>query len=224
MRAPLVPWPRAAVGVVVGATVVFLSIGVIVWHDDRGLAIDNVFNRWIHRSFDVYTRHDMVQLTDAWVIITAAGLIAGIALLARRWDVAVLAVLAPVVATGLTEYVFKPLFARSVPLVARLTGIEAEAYPSGHETAVSSVLVVLALVLLRSRLATVLKAAGLAALVAYFVVTVFGLVGQYYHYLTDTIGALAVALAVVLGGALGLDRVGRHSRERPSTSAASQLT
>src|SRR4051794_4336839 len=133
MRSPLVPWPRAAATVAIGALAVFLVIGVIVWHDDSGLALDNVFNRWIHRTFDVYTRHDMVQLTDGWAIATAAAVIAGFALLARRLDVAVLAVAAPLVATGLTEYVFKPLFARSVPLVARLTGIDAEAYPSGHE-------------------------------------------------------------------------------------------
>jgi membrane-associated phospholipid phosphatase len=210
MRAPLVPWPRAAAGIAIGAAVTFLAIGLVVWHDDQGLAVDNVFNRWIHRTFDVYTRHDMVQLTDPWAIALAAALIAGSALLARRWDIAVLSVTAPVVATGLTEYVFKPLFARSVPLVAQLTGIEAEAYPSGHETAVSSVLVLLGLVLLRSRLAIGVKVVGVLALTAYYVVTVFGLVGQYYHYLTDTIGALAVALAVVLGGALALDRVGRR--------------
>ncbi len=210
MRSPLVPWPRAAAGVAIGGVLAFVVLGLVVWHDDQGLAVDNVFNRWIHRTFDVYTRHDMVQLTDAWAIALAAALIAVGALLARRWDIAVLSVTAPLVATGLTEYVFKPLFARSVPLVAQLTGIEAEAYPSGHETAVSSVLVLLGLVLLRSRLAIGLKVVGVLALTAYYVVTVFGLVGQYYHYLTDTIGALAVALAVVLGGALALDRVGRR--------------
>lgn len=220
MRPPLVPWPRAAAGVVIGAVVAFLAIGLVVWHDDHGLAVDNVFNRWIHRTFDVYTRHDMVQLTDAWAIALAAALVAGGALLARRWDVALLAVTAPLVATGLTEYVFKPVFARSVPLVARLTGVEAEAYPSGHETAVSSVLVLLGLLLLRSRLASALKVVGVLALTAYYVVTVFGLVGQYYHYLTDTIGALAVALAVVLGGALALDRVVSSPDDRHPSSTA----
>ena len=219
MRPPLVPWPRAAAGVAVGAVVAFVALGAVVWHDDHGLGVDNVFNRWIHRSFDVYTRHDMVQLTDAWAIALAAALIAIGALLARRWDLAVLAVTSPLVATGLTEYVFKPLFARSVPLVAQLTGVEAEAYPSGHETAVSSVLVLLGLVLLRSGLAAALKAVGVLALTAYYVVTVFGLVGQYYHYLTDTIGALAVALAVVLGGALALDRVSSLAARRPSNTA-----
>lgn len=210
MRAPLVPWPRAAVTVAISAVVVFVVIGILVWHDDEGLAIDNVFNRWIHRTFDVYTRHDMVQLTNLAAIVTAVAVITGFAVLARRFDVAVLAVGAPVLATGLTEYAFKPLFDRSVPLVARMTGIEAEAYPSGHETAVSSVLVLLALLLLRARLSVVQKVVGLLALCGYYVVTVFGLVGQYFHYLTDTIGALAVAIAVVLGGAMTLDRFGRR--------------
>jgi membrane-associated phospholipid phosphatase len=212
VRPPLVPWPRAAAGAAVGAVAAFLVLGILVWHDDHGLGVDNVFNRWVHRTFDVYTRYDMVQLTDVSAIITASAVIAGFALLARRLDVVILAITAPLLATGLTEYVFKPVFARKVPLVARLTGIEAEAYPSGHETAVSSVLVLLGLLLLRARLAIVVKVAGVLVLGAYYVVTVFGLVGQYYHYLTDTIGALAVAAAVVLGGALALDRVARRAR------------
>lgn len=208
-RAPLVPWPRAALAVTIGAVAVFLALGILVWHDDHGLALDNSFHDWVLRTFDVYTRYDMVQLTDRWAIVLAAAIIAGLALLARRVDLAALCVAAPLAATGLTEYVLKPIFDRSVPLVARLTGVEAKAYPSGHETAVSSVLVLLALILLRARLPVVLKAGGLVALTSYYVVTVFGLVGQYYHYLTDTLGALAVAIAVVLGGALAIDRVRR---------------
>lgn len=211
MRAPLIPWPRAAIGVIIGAVATFVGFGLRVWHSDHGLEMDDLFNRWVHRTFDVYTRYDMVQLTDPKAMIIAAVLIAGFALLARRFDVAVLAVAAPLLATGLTEYAFKPLFDRSVPLVARLTGIEAEAYPSGHETAVSSVLVVLGLLLLRSGLSVGLKVLGVLALCAYFVTTVLGLVGQYYHYLTDTIGALALAVTIVLGGALLLDRVHRRA-------------
>ena len=39
-----------------------------------------------------------------------------------------------------------------------------------------------------------------------FALTVIGLVGQYYHYLTDTFGALLLAVAVVVGLAVVLDR------------------
>jgi hypothetical protein len=200
--------------VVAVALAVFLVLGVLVHGTDHGLAADDVFSRWIQRNFDVYTRYDMVQLTDAWVIIAASAVIAGLALLARRIDLAALAFAAPVIATGLTEYVFKPLFARTVPAVEAMTGQESEAYPSGHETAVSCVLVVLALVLLSSALPLTARVAGMLALCAYYVVTVFGLVGQYYHYLTDTIGALAVAVVMVLGGALGIDRTS-SGRRRP---------
>lgn len=206
-RTPLVPWPRSALVITAGAGAVFLVIGILAWHENRGFAIDDAFRRWVLRTFDVYTRYDMVQLTDRWAVVLAVAVIAALAALARRWDLAALAVGGPLVATCLTEYVFKPIFDRSVPLVAQLTGVEAKAYPSGHETAVSSVLVLLALILFRARLPRLVKVAGAMALAAYYVVTVFGLVGQYYHYLSDTVGALAVATAVVLGGALGIDRL-----------------
>jgi membrane-associated phospholipid phosphatase len=208
-RPPLVPWPRAALTAVVVATVLCLGFGLVVRGDDHGLAVDNSFHDWILRSFDVYTRFDMVQLTDRLLIVLATGLVAGFAVLGRRVDIAVLSVAAPLVATGLTEYVLKPAFDRTVPQVAHMTGVETKAYPSGHEAAVSSVLVVLALLLLRSRLPVSWKVCGVLGLVAYYVDTVFGLVGQYYHYLTDTIGALAVAIAVVLGLGLIIDRMRR---------------
>lgn len=207
MSAPLVPWPRAAAAVAIGCAVGFVGIGLVVAGDDHGLALDNAFNRWVLAHFDVYARYDMVQLTDPPVIVAAVAVITVGALLVRRLDLAALAVLAPLVATGLTEWVFKPLFDRTVPSVTQRTGTESEAYPSGHETAVSTVLVVLALILLRARVPLAVKVAGLIVLAGYYAITVVALVGQYFHYLTDTIGALGVAIALVLAVALALDRL-----------------
>lgn len=210
VRPRLVPWPRAAGAVVLVATALFVALGFVVHGQDHGLAVDDAFRRWTLQTFDVYTRFDMVQLTDPGAIVIATVLIAGFAALARRWDLAGLAIAAPLVGTGLTEYVFKPLFGRTVRAVQALTGQVAPAYPSGHETAVSTVLALLGLLILRSPLPITARVAGLLGLGAYYVVTVFGLVGQSYHYVTDTIGALALAIALVLGGALALDWLARR--------------
>lgn len=207
-RPPLIPWPGRALAAVAVAVAVMLVLGILAWHKDHGFAVDAAFRRWVLRTFDLYTTHDMLRLTAPWVIVLGAGVVAGLALLARRIDLAVLSVAAPLAATGLTEYVLKPIFDRTVPpTVVQMHGIEVNAYPSGHETAVSSVLVLLVLILLRARLPLLIKAIGLLMLATYFVVTVIALVGQAYHYLSDTIGALGVATAVVLGGALAIDRI-----------------
>ena len=41
-----------------------------------------------------------------------------------------------------------------------------------------------------------------------------GLVGHFYHYATDTIGAVGVVLAVTLGAGLLIDRIAAKIRSR----------
>lgn len=91
------------------------------------------------------------------------------------------------------------------PLVERTRGGEL-AFPSGHTTSVASLAVTCGVLVLG--LATVPRAlrllavAGLAGLV---LAVGAGLVVRGYHYPTDTLGALGVAVAVVLCAALAVD-------------------
>ncbi|MEJ2862276.1 phosphatase PAP2 family protein [Actinomycetospora flava] len=91
------------------------------------------------------------------------------------------------------------------PLVERTRGGEL-AFPSGHTTSVASLAVACGVLVLGlttlPRALRLLAVAGLAGLVLAVGV---GLVVRGYHYPTDTLGALGVAVAVVLGAALAVD-------------------
>lgn len=91
------------------------------------------------------------------------------------------------------------------PLVERTRGGEL-AFPSGHTTSVASIAVACGVLVLGlpalPRALRLLAVAGLAALV---VAVGVSLVVRGLHYPTDTLGALGVAVAVVLGVALVVD-------------------
>jgi undecaprenyl-diphosphatase len=118
----------------------------------------------------------------------------------RRYTGAILALVAVVVATRVDEWLLKPLFHR--------TYLGALSYPSGHTTSVVAMTTVYALLFLlppqdaRTRAPRI---AGLAVLLALTVITVFGVIGLRWHYLTDTIGGAAVGIGTVLALALALD-------------------
>ncbi|MEJ2888109.1 phosphatase PAP2 family protein [Actinomycetospora aeridis] len=109
-----------------------------------------------------------------------------------------LVLLGPPTAMVTTSLVLKPI-------VERTRGGEL-AFPSGHTTSVASLAVacgvlVLGLTVL-PRALRLLAVAGLAGLV---VAVGAGLIADEVHYPTDTLGAIGVALAVVLGVALAVD-------------------
>jgi membrane-associated phospholipid phosphatase len=99
----------------------------------------------------------------------------------------------------------------------------AGAYPSGHETGLVSLLVVLLLVLLQAALSRAAKAVGVTLLALWAGVGAVGLVRGHYHFATDTIGGIGVALACVLGVALVIDWVSDRAG-RPDRRDAPQLT
>jgi membrane-associated phospholipid phosphatase len=91
------------------------------------------------------------------------------------------------------------------PLVGRMRGDEL-AFPSGHTTSVTSLAVAAAVLFLGvpgvSRARRALVVVALAGVVASVAVS---LVARDHHYATDTLGAVGVALAVVLAAALVVD-------------------
>jgi undecaprenyl-diphosphatase len=103
------------------------------------------------------------------------------ALWRRRWETAGLAVLGPGLCVLLVE-ILKPLFDRLHS--GYLT------YPSGHMASSAAALTVAALVVRR------LAAWGVWAVL--MLGTAAGLVAMNYHYPTDTVGGLGLALGVVL--------------------------
>jgi len=134
-------------------------------------------------------------------------------LLARRYDGAVLAIVSIIFATGLDDYVLKPLVHR--------TYYGALVYPSGHTTATITLAAVLTVLLApvvaapprasvalagarRWLAAVVLVVAWLAViLVALAVITL------HWHYFTDTVAGAAVGIGTVCGFALAIDRLRR---------------
>lgn len=131
------------------------------------------------------------------------------ALRVRRRDVAVLAVLGPLLALLLSEVVLKPVVGRVLgPAVfagfpvGPLTG----SYPSGHETGVVSAAVVLLIVSWQLPLRRRGRLVTVAVLAFWALAAAIGLVRNYWHYATDTIGGAAVPIAAVLTTALLIDR------------------
>jgi membrane-associated phospholipid phosphatase len=132
----------------------------------------------------------------------------------RRWSGAVLAAIAAPVATGLTEYVFKPYVGE---------GLDAS-FPSGHATSMFALAAVCAVLLARPpgrrvpgavRFLLVLMALALATSVAITMIAIGA------HTFTDALAGVAVGTAVALACALALDWVtcfARRAQRRSSVS------
>lgn len=140
----------------------------------------------------------LASLSSAVATYTVLVVALAFAVWRRWWEVAGLALLGPAGCVLVTEVVAKPLVDR------RHEGYLS--YPSGHTVTSVSALTVLFLA----------GSAGwsarrrLIALGVWLVVVLCvaaGLVAMNYHYPTDTIGGIGVALGVVLPGALLADRL-----------------
>lgn len=133
----------------------------------------------------------LLVFTNRWVVLAMFGLTLAAALYQRRWWLAVVVAVTPVVATAVVR-IGKPLFGREK--------VGALAYPSGHVT-LTMVVTGLAVLVAGLTLSTV------AAAVAF---NVLGLIGQAftYHYFTDTIGGVFLASSLLCLAAWGtrLDR------------------
>jgi membrane-associated phospholipid phosphatase len=141
---------------------------------------------WFHQ-YGLGPARRLLFFTDPRVL---AVLLAGclvVALYQRRWRLAVVTVLSPLIAIALVQ-LFKRLFGRESD--------GAFAYPSGHTT---TMVVVLGM--------TVLAAgASLWAVLVAVAYCLLGMIGQAvtYHYFTDTVGALLLGTAIVCVAALTL--------------------
>lgn len=171
-------WPVAGL---VGLVVVGLAVG------KASTPLDD----WFRHVGDVHPAvGNLLIFTDGRVTV-AIGVITLCALLfRRRWRLAIVAALAPLVAVAAARTA-KRLFGRLSDGTL--------AYPSGHTTLAVAVFGV-------AVLAVGVTAWSVSAAVT---VTVLGMLGQAftYHYFTDTVGAVFLATAVLCLGAraAGLD-------------------
>jgi undecaprenyl-diphosphatase len=212
MPSPLIAgrWRGPAVAVAaVGLAVVGVLAAVV--HHGRSTAFDNWAFRRSAEHIGSGTARFLLDLSAPKGSILLLVLLVVFAAWRRRWNVAALAVLAPMVVVGLTELVLKPLVGRTLhpaavndllPLSIR------SVYPSGHEATVAATAFVLVIVVSRLPLRASARAAAVAVLAAWVLASAVGLVRNYWHYPTDTIGAIGLAAAGVVVVALGIDRYG----------------
>jgi membrane-associated phospholipid phosphatase len=172
-------WPPVAA---VGLVALRLAVG------SGSTALDD----WFHTT---YLAHqwlgELLIVTDARVQIAGWLIVSAVAILRRRWRLAVVVVATPPVAV---------MLARLAKRVFDRYRDDALAYPSGHTTLLVTILGMALLVF-----GVTLWSCVLAGIVA-----ALGALGQgfTFHYFTDTIGALLLgsALVCVAAWAAGLDR------------------
>ncbi|GLZ38975.1 phosphatidic acid phosphatase [Actinokineospora sp. NBRC 105648] len=145
--------------------------------------------------------------TNPVVMIGLLVVIAAVALVRGRPEVALLAAVGPALAAGVNTWLLKPLFGR--------THDDYLAYPSGHTTTFVSIMAVLTLVISANappgrRVIRTVTTAGVSFVL--FAVAASAIVELRYHYLSDTLGALSWAVGAVITVAAVIDRCTRRTR------------
>jgi membrane-associated phospholipid phosphatase len=193
----------AAMLVIVGASAVTL-LGRRYAHQAAGGRLDVAVDLRVAAGLSEHQRflRRVVDLGSPTGVVVLASVLLLVALLLRSWRGVLLVALGIPVATMVTEWLLKPHFHR--------THGGGLAFPSGHTTGAFAVAVTLAVLLVGRpaaripwQLRLLLAAAGLAVASGVAV----SLVALGYHYATDTVGGAGVALTVVLGTALLIDRL-----------------
>ncbi len=179
-------------------------LGLVVGHGST--AFDDWALRVMQRVFGP-DPHWMLYFSWALPMMVILGIAVLIALVRRRWRLAVVVALCPVLSVIATR-LLKPLF-------GRYKG-DALAYPSGHTTVVITVMAMLVL------------AAGVSVwllLVAGVITAIGGLsmAATDLHYLTDNIGAVflasaTVCLAVLAAGPQAVSRAAARPAARPENT------
>jgi undecaprenyl-diphosphatase len=207
-----------ATAIVTGAAAGLLALAIAVHGGTGGTGFDRHVDSWFGAHVGYSTALWFADLGSEPVVslLVAAAVAACVALGSARG--AVLAVVGPLLAAGLTEYVLKPIVDR------RLYGYYA--FPSGHTAGFGSVMLVVVIVLLgpaRGRLRTPVRRGGITAALLLALGCMLGLIAAQFHYATDVIGGLFLVLASVIAVALAIDAVGdRLARNRsPGNPSAS---
>ena len=213
-------WRRWCVLVVVVAAALVGVLGAAL----QGRRSPTAFDDWAARPvFEDISEHGGVVLlafSAQAMTIGALAVIAVVAALARRWEVVALAISGPLLAVVMTEYVLKPMVDSRIA-----GGPQGYAYPSGHETGLASLILVLLLLVLRAPLSRAMRATVVALLTLWAALGALGLVRAHYHFPLDTLGGIGVAVVCVLTVALVIDacshRLRRPARDEPAAAVSS---
>jgi membrane-associated phospholipid phosphatase len=202
---------RPAIIVAICSAVVLAVGGAFAAGRSEGNAIDRHIDPWLiqHLQTHVNGMNQIADLGNPTPLVALTIIVVLSCLVVRRVNGAILAVLSVPVASGLTEFVFKPIVHETIGHPAILS------YPSGHSTNVCTLAAVVAVLMINPpyrRLHPVLRlvVAVLAVLVA--VVVMVCLVAIQFHYFTDTVGGACVAAGTVLCIALLLDAPAARAR------------
>ena len=190
-------------GVAAAAFVTMLIIGVRYSGMHGPGRLDRATDSRIHDRFGDHPAllQRVVNLANPGSAVAICVLLCAMFLATDRRRLALLAVLAPAASGVLVDVVLKPLFDR------RLAGVLS--YPSGHTAAASSIALVVVVAMIgssRPPWPTAVRWLVAAGALAAAGVVAAALIAQGYHYATDTVGGLLVAVACVLSVALLIDR------------------
>ncbi|MFN2560191.1 MAG: phosphatase PAP2 family protein [Jatrophihabitans sp.] len=209
-------WRRACIGVIVAAIAVVAVVGAAVHGRQTPTGFDTWAARPLFNQISELTGARLLNLSSPALSVGGLAVVAALAALVRNWALVAVATVAPTVAIIVTEFVLKPIVHRSISDAAT-------AYPSGHETGLVSLLVVLLLVLSRAPFSRAVTAIVVTLLGLWAAIGAIGLVRGHYHFPTDTIGGMGVAMACVLSVALVIDWISDRV-SRPDRTEAAQLT
>lgn len=190
-------WRLRAFALVLVCAAVGSVLGIRYAHHTRPGTFDRAVDGWFLANVNHRTALWFADLGNAPVVLVLSVVVLGCCVWLRYPRGVMLAVLAPACATSLTEYVLQPLVHRTKDGYL--------AYPSGHMTGWCTLTVVVVLIA-SGPLVPRRAAAWVAAVAAVVAVGCgLGLIASDYHYATDVIGGLAVAVGTTLALALLID-------------------
>ena len=201
---PLLPDRARRPAAVVAACggLVTLLLGLLTAGAHRPDAIDRSVDSWIQARVGGHysAMRALEAIANPLELAVLTVLIVLACLAGRRVNGAALAVASLAAVAGITDWVLKPSFGRT------LHG--ALSYPSGHVASaftLATVVVVLLLDVPRPVLRPAAKIAVAAAAALVGCAVGVGMIGLDYHYFTDTVGGAALGISLTLAAAFLLD-------------------
>lgn len=177
-RQLLVPARGAAAAAVAISIACFAVLAVWV-HDTRvPKGIDTAMVNWLVRHVGAVVQQTTIAVTDPVLTVGTCTTVAVVCLLIKRRDVAALAVFGPLAGLFLESYVLKPSINRLFVARDVSSGVVTSGYafPSGHQTGVTSAAVLLTVLVLHAAWSRRAKTVAVAMLALWTAIGALALV------------------------------------------------